>query len=73
MMNERLVTGIDFSKNQVDLSFLKSSGELLKRHQRFANNQIGFEKAKELIMKTLKELRAARIGHSGGDRLVWLR
>jgi len=55
MTNDRLVVGIDFSKNRTDLALLKSSGELLKRHQGFANNQVGYQEAKELILKTLKE------------------
>jgi transposase len=55
MTNDRLVVGIDFSKNRADLALLKSSGELLKRHQEFANNQVGYQAAKELILKTLKE------------------
>lgn len=55
MTNERLLVGIDFSKNRADVALLKSSGELLKRHQGFANNQVGYQEAKELIVKTLKE------------------
>lgn len=55
MANERLVLGIDFSKNWADLALLNGNGEMLKRHQRFGNNLVGYEQAKELILQTLKE------------------
>jgi transposase len=55
MTDERLLVGIDFSKNRADVALLKTNGELLKRHQAFANNQVGYQQAKELILNTLKE------------------
>ena len=51
----RMLVGIDFSKNRADLALLKNTGELLIRHCGFANNQAGYQQAKELILKTLSE------------------
>lgn len=55
MTSERLVLGIDFSRSWADVALLKGNGELLRRHQRFGNNLVGYEQAKELILQTLKE------------------
>jgi transposase len=73
MPRDRMLVGIDFSKNRADVALLKESGELLVRHRGFANNQSGYLQAKELILKTLCEHELSGIDVAGeATSYYWL-
>jgi hypothetical protein len=73
MLRERLLVGVDFSKNRADIALMDSSGEWIEKHRGFANNQVGFEQAKEMLLAVLQKQSYASFSLAGeATSYYWL-
>lgn len=54
METNRLQVGIDFSQKRADFCLLFPDGQPLILHQAFANSQLGFQQAKQILLDTLR-------------------
>jgi hypothetical protein len=53
--DQRMLVGIDIGRSQADLTLLNPEGQLLVRHQAFANSLSGYAQAKQLLLRTLSD------------------
>jgi transposase len=68
-----LQVGIDFHRDKVDFAMTQPDGALIDDHIPFANTLPGFQKAKDLLLQTLKEQGLEGIDIAGeATSLYWL-
>lgn len=73
MSDKRLLVGIDFSKHRADFALLSSTGELIEKHRGFANSQVGFQQAKQMLLAVLQEQHFASFDLAGeATSYYWL-
>jgi transposase len=51
----RLQVSVDVSKSRLDFALLAPDGEVLEKHQPYANSLVGYEKVKQLLLRVLQE------------------
>lgn len=49
----RMVVGIDIGRSKIDVALLHANGQVLVKHQAFANSLPGYERVKQLLLQTL--------------------
>lgn len=54
MNNDRLQVGLDISQKRLDVCALNAEGQVVQRHQSFANNRSGYEAFREWLLALLQ-------------------
>ena len=57
----RLQVGIDISRNTVDITMLRKSGEIIETHRAFPNTNTGYMQIKAELLKVLREQKLERV------------